>query len=125
MDNLKPSAGLCARCGQPLPRDAPEGLCAACLFAAAARPLTIGSTDDIPTMSFAPVDSSTPTLDGPRLRENQAWGPYRIVKLLGGGGVGQVTKSEHTVSGRRIALKVLRERLQNAEPAPPVSPRRR
>ena len=49
----------------------------------------IGSTDDIPTMSFAPKDSSTPTSDGPRLVEGQAWGPYRIVKLLGRGGMGE------------------------------------
>src|SRR6187399_205007 len=115
MENLKTSPRPCSSCGQPLPKDAPEGLCVACLFAAAARPLTMGSTDDIPTMSFAPADSSAAASDGPRLADGQAWGPYRIVKMLGRGGMGEVYESEHTASGRRIALKVLREQLRSAD----------
>jgi serine/threonine-protein kinase len=34
-------------------------------------------------------------------------GTYRIIKRLGGGGMGEVYQVEHTVTGRMEALKVL------------------
>ena len=41
------------------------------------------------------------------------WGPYRIGHLLGRGGMGEVYEVDHLISGRRVALKVLRNRLQS------------
>src|SRR5688572_16210029 len=51
----------------------------------------------------------------PRLTEGDRWGSYAIGRLLGRGGMGEVYDAEHLPSGRRVALKVLSSRLQNAE----------
>ena len=105
----------CPRCGRPLAADAPDGLCAACLLQAGAETFSAGSgsTDFMPTVSS--VTAAPVVRAAPRLAEGDRWGSYAIGRLLGRGGMGEVYDAEHLPSGRRVALKVLSSRLQNAE----------
>jgi uncharacterized RDD family membrane protein YckC len=47
------------------------------------------------------------------LAPGQQFGPYRIERLVGRGGMGEVYEAEHLEHGRRIALKVLSQRLND------------
>src|SRR5262245_40165020 len=105
----------CPRCGSPIPADA-NGLCPVCLFTAGIETLTGGpgneEDDDAPTRASTSKPGSN---DGPRLVLGETWGAYRIGRLLGRGGMGEVYEAEHIESGRRIALKVLRNRFAHPE----------
>jgi serine/threonine protein kinase len=73
-----------------------------------------GSIDSMATMSSA-VGSAGPVVLAPALESGTEWGPYRIGRLLGRGGMGEVYEVDHLASGRRVALKVLRNRLQSQD----------
>jgi hypothetical protein len=74
------------------------------------------SSDDEPTMLPAPGPGAADAgSDGPRLAGGQIIGPYRIAGLLGRGGMGEVYDAEHLEHGRRVALKVLSQRLAGAD----------
>ena len=102
----------CPQCGRQLPPDAPEGLCASCLLTAGAETLT-GSSDATSTGVASTGDPSRPGT--PRLVDGQLWGPYRVIRLLGRGGMGEVYEAEQLETGRRLALKVLRDTLRGDE----------
>ena len=73
------------------------------------------SSDDEPTVLPAPGHQPEDADGGvPRLTPGQALGPYRIERLLGRGGMGEVYEAEHRDHGRRVALKVLNQRLAGA-----------
>ena len=50
-----------------------------------------------------------------RLTDNTPFGPYRIVRELGRGGMGEVYEAEEIDSGRRVALKLLSRSLADGQ----------
>jgi tRNA A-37 threonylcarbamoyl transferase component Bud32/uncharacterized RDD family membrane protein YckC len=87
---------LCPGCGAPLTGDAPGGLCPQCLL----QTQVIGEEElaALPTARAMPVPG-------------ESFGDYRILKLLGHGGMGEVYEAEHVTTARRVALKVMRHTL--------------
>ena len=108
MDDTSPGV-RCPRCGANLPVSGPEGLCPACLFAAAAASLATDARTSLSHLTGTPQDQAA------RLAPGQAFGPYRIGRLLGRGGMGDVYEAQHLDQGRCVALKVLNQRLTGVE----------
>ena len=100
-------AHKCRDCGAELP-DEVAPVCAACLLAIAAA----ARESDAPTVTHvhgAPAESGHRQ---PRLMAGLRIGAYRIERLLGAGGMGEVYEAEQLDHGRRVALKVLNQRLE-------------
>ena len=98
----------CQRCGAVVPATSTEKLCPACLLSGALeRP---GGQAE--TISMAPGGSLS--LHGPSEFPCE-FGDYRLLGLLGRGGMGAVYEAEQLTTGRRLALKMLGQQLDSPE----------
>ena len=98
----------CRRCGAGIPARSTEKLCPACLMSGALKPPG-GAAQ---TISLGPGESFS--LYGPSEFPYE-FGGYRLLGLLGRGGMGAVYEAEQTATGRRVALKMLGQQLDSPE----------
>src|SRR5436190_9439563 len=82
---------LCAECGTPVPEDAPEGACPACVLRGA--------------LALSNEGSKTVVAE----KTGDCIGPYKLAEMLGEGGCGMVYLAVQAEPIRReVALKVIK-----------------
>ncbi len=94
----------CLECGAEIPSDA-KGLCPKCL-------LKLGLASQFGEASVA--DAGVRKIVPPPMFPFD-FGEYRVLRLLGRGGMGAVYEAEQLATGRRVALKVLGHTIDSPE----------
>ena len=109
MSDLNSLSHKCPRCGADLPPGLAQDLCPKCLLQAA-----LGTQPGV-SHTQATADSPAPSPSRAMPKPGEQLGHYRIMHLLGEGGMGAVFDAEDIDTGRRVALKVLSEKLDSPE----------
>jgi uncharacterized RDD family membrane protein YckC len=98
----------CGRCGAVIRSGSTETLCPACLMSGALKP----PGEEAKTISMA--EGASQFLYGPTEFPCE-FGDYRLVGLLGRGGMGTVYEAEQLSTSRRVALKMLAQQLDSPD----------
>src|SRR5436190_10303754 len=111
-DNAKISSetGHCPVCGTRLPPGTRPDRCPSCLLKAG-LPSREGF-GPAGTILVGPADAEG---DKGLPRAGEQFGRYRLIRILGGGGMGTVYEAEEVESSRLVALKVLAQALDSPE----------
>ncbi len=96
----------CSRCSAPIPVAAADLLCPACLMSRALAP----ADDETVQVNPGTAPAIGESTDYPRV-----FGGYRLLGLLGQGGMAAVYEAEQIETGRRVALKMLSHQLDSAD----------
>ena len=100
------SIPTCPRCGVPVSAAVSDQLCPACLMSAALK----APSHQTATVTVRPEASSPQFSKFPC-----QFGGYRLLGLLGSGGMGTVYDAEQLATGRRVALKMLGQQFDSPD----------
>ena len=98
----------CRHCGAAIPESSTGKLCPACLLSGALN------TPEDEIMTVSPTASKAMSLYGVSDFPYE-FGGYRLLGLLGRGGMGKVYEAEQLNTGRRVALKMFGQQLDSPE----------